>query len=264
VTRPSTAPRSPSCPSDLDLDAILAQDLAGTAGSSRARTHVTTCARCRDRLAAFGAVDPPAASAVWARLVDGAGGISDAARRRRRRWVGALATTFAAAAAALVLAWRLGDRPAEPDGERTKGAVGLTVTVKRANGDVEQVAGQGRLRAGDEMRFSLVTAAPGYAVVLGLDAAPSVSIYAPTAPALAPIRLEGAGEVTLPGSIVADATAGVERIVALVCPTATSAEELRKRAQAALDRAHGDPERVEMLASGGCSQSVVLMRKEDR
>jgi hypothetical protein len=214
----AAAPRSLACASDLDLDEILAGDLAGNAKEARMRAHLTTCARCRERLAAFGAVEPPPFSVVRARLFkDDAK--DDAVPRRRRRWIGGVAASCAAAAAGLLLAGRLGGQATEPAGERTKGALGLTVMVKRANGAVDSVLGEGRLRAGDEMRFSLVTSKPGYAVVMGLDAAPSVTVYAPVTPSSAPIHLDGAGTATLPGSIVADGTAGVERIVALVCPT---------------------------------------------
>jgi hypothetical protein len=166
------------------------------------------------------------------------------------------------AAAAVVFAVVL--RPGAGPEERTKGSLALAIFVKRPGGNVETVSGAGTLHPGDEMRFAVAAARPGYAVVLGLDAAPSVTLYAPYAAAGAaatPIRLDRAGATTLPGSIVADATAGAERIVAVVCEAATSPEALRARALAALRAASGDPARVSSLGTG-CLESSVLMRKE--
>jgi hypothetical protein len=255
---PMTTPsRGPGCASDVDLDEILSGEPTGSAREVRVRAHLATCPRCRERLAAFTAVDPPPASVMRARIY---GARLGPPAPRRRRWLGAGAA-FAAAAAALVLAWRLGPRPGGPGDERSKGALGLTVLVKRAGGAIDSVVQEGRLRAGDEMRFSLAPSRAGYAVVMGLDAAPSVTVYAPAASASAPIHVEATGSTTLPGSIVADETPGIERIVALVCAAATPPDELRRRAEAALERAHGQPERVTTLGTG-CLEDSVVMRKE--
>jgi hypothetical protein len=162
------------------------------------------------------------------------------------------------AAAAIILLFRPAGQPPTSD-ERTKGGLALTVFVKRAGGAVEPVSRDGELRAGDEMRFSLVSAKPGYAVVLGLDATPAATVYAPSAPGQPPIRIE-AGTTALPGSIVADETAGVERVIALVCDAAPSPDALRARAAAALAHASGMPERVSSLGAD-CVESSVVMRK---
>ena len=173
------------------------------------------------------------------------------------------------AAAAFLIAWGLpGGDPRETADGRTKGALALTVHVKRAGGPagtVDEVNAEGRLHAGDELRFTLVAAKPGHAVVLGLDAAPSVTVYAPAptgAPA-APVRVDAAGMVTLPGSVVADDAAGFERIVAVVCDKGTPPETLRRQAEAALTLADGRPERVTSLGTG-CLETSVLFRKEPR
>jgi hypothetical protein len=164
----------------------------------------------------------------------------------------------------LLLAVRLGGRASDPPGERTKGALGLTLMVKRANGVVENIVGEGRLASGDEIRFSLVTSKPGYVVVLGLDAAPSVTVYVPTAPESSPVRLDAAGVANLAGSIVADQTAGFERIVALECDpdrAAPAVDVLKHRGEIALAQAHGQPELVTSLDSG-CREASVLVRKD--
>jgi len=139
----STPSRGPGCASDIDLDEILSGQLTGSAKEVRVRAHLDACPRCRERLAAFTAVEPPPAAIMRARI------FKKRAAPRRRRWIGAGATFAVTAAAALVLAGRLGSRPGRPgdrpdDGpgdERTKGALGLTVLVKRAGGAIETVVG---------------------------------------------------------------------------------------------------------------------------
>jgi hypothetical protein len=149
--------------------------------------------------------------------------------------------------------------PPSSGDERTKGALALTTFVKRASGAVEPVRSEGELRAGDEMRFSIVSARSGYAVVLGLDAAPAATVYVPSAPGQPPIRID-AGTTVLPGSIVADETSGTERVMAVVCAVETSPDTLRARAAAALAGAQGRPESVTSLGTG-CLESSIVMRK---
>jgi hypothetical protein len=241
VTFSTTPARPPGCASDLELDELANGDVAGQPKEQTLRVHLETCARCRARLAAFAAVEPPAQ------------------RAPRRRW--ALAALGAAAVAAVIaLVARPHDGPASADGERTKGALALTVYVKRASGAIDTVDREGELHEGDELRFTLTASAPGHAVVLGLDAAPSVTVYAPSTPAAAAIPIDTAGSVALPGSIVADATVGVERIVAVVCAKETAPQALRARATAALAAANGRPEQVTALGSG-CREASVLMHK---
>jgi hypothetical protein len=260
VTLPASPPRAPGCASDLDLDELLAGDLAGQPREATLRAHIDGCARCRERLAAFSAIEPPPAATMLPRVMR-----ARAPRLTRARLAAAVITLGAAAAVFAVLLRPRGEPGAGPE-ERTKGSLALALFVKRPGGTVETVTGGGTLHPGDEMRFAVAAARPGYAVVLGLDAAPSVTLYAPYAAAGAPaqaIRLDRAGTTTLPGSIVADATAGTERVVAVVCEAAPPVEALRARALAALTAASGDPARVSSLGSG-CLESSVLLRKEPR
>lgn len=265
MTFPAPQERAPGCASDLDLDELLSGDLDGQTKDARLRAHIATCAGCRDRLAAFAAVLPPDPARILPRVA--AAGAGAAARPARRRFAAvSAAVAFAAAAAIALVVWP-GRGPTPGEGgetERTKGTVALTVYVKRAGGNagtIDTIAREGTLHPGDEMRFAFASARPGYVVVLGIDAAPSVTIYAPAAPGLGAIRVAGTGDAALPGSIVADATPGTERIVALLCATEPDREALRARAAAALTAAGGKPDRVSALGTG-CLESSVLVRKE--
>jgi hypothetical protein len=254
VTFSVPSQRAAGCASDLDLDELLAGDLAGQPGEASLREHLDVCGRCRDRMAAFTIVEPPPVARVLARLVS-----TSTAERRRPRRAFAAAMMSAAAAAAVFAFVSLSRDHAETG--RTKGSAALTVLVKHANGTTDAISGDGVLRPGDEMRFSLASAGAGFAVVLGIDAAPSVTIYVPAAPPARPVRVDGTGAALLPGSIVADDALGVERIVALVCAEETKPETLRAHALAALNAAGGNPERVSSLETG-CVESSVLMRKQ--
>lgn len=260
--------RKEGCPSDLELDELLAGDLAGLGREAEVRRHLDGCAICGPRLVARQAdatlaPDPLVFRPLLSSLA------ASARSRARRRWVGLGGAIGSAAVAGLVL-W--GRRSAAPDetsvdrADRTKGALALTVHVKRASANggapsVEAVNGEGPLRAGEEMRFTVAAARPGFAVVLGLDGAPSVTIYVPPAGSTArPTPVDATRPVTLPGSVIADETAGFERIVAVVCPSETSPETLRERARAALAKAGGRPEAVGSLGTD-CLESSVLLRK---
>ncbi len=257
--------RKEGCPSDLDLDEMLSGDLVGLARGVDLRRHVHSCAICGSRLAARQAEPTLAPNPMVFRPLLSSLAVTTRLRARRR-WVGLAGAFGSAAVAGLVLWGHRAGSPDETSGSRDKGALTLTVHVKRASADgrtatVEAVNGEGTLRAGEEMRFTVASARPGFAVVLGLDAAPSVTIYAPAARSAArPMPIEGTRLVTLPGSVIADETLGFERIVAVVCPTEPSPETLREKAQAALATAGGRPESVTSLGTG-CVESSVLLRK---
>ena len=257
--------RKPGCPSNLDLDELLAGDLAGDEREGRIRSHLGNCRECGARLAAHGSVElPPLSTAVRAEHTRAMAERT----RRRRKILGAFVLSGCAAVAVMVLL-PIGPTSEEPLKERTKGGLALTVSVKRAGGRVDAVQGEGRLQAGDEMRFSLTASTAGHAVVLGLDAAPSVTLYVPgavTAPADSMAKaawVEAAGVSALPGSIVADETAGAERVFAVLCPTPRDPRALRDRATVALARAGGRPEAVNSLDTG-CLETSVLLHKEPR
>ncbi|HXI60031.1 MAG TPA: hypothetical protein VNO55_28385, partial [Polyangia bacterium] len=104
----------------------------------------------------------------------------------------------------------------------------------------------------------LAQAETGFVVVLGLDQRPSVSVYAPQGQPSA--RLTLAGKTLLPEAVVADTTAGTERIVALSCAKAIAPDQARAVAARALAAAGGRPEKVGELPLP-CRQASVLITK---
>jgi hypothetical protein len=258
MTSADTRRRPEGCPSDLELEELIAGDVAG-ADEARLRDHIAGCARCQQRRAAIAAEpslkpDPEA----WRKLLAETPA-SPAPRRARARVRIAAIAGFAAAAAAILLTWNLGRPPApgDIDGNRVKGALVLTIHVKRPDGAVDRIAGEGTIRPGDELRFDVTAAGGGQVVVVGLDAAPSVTIYVPAA------AVPAATPSLLPGSIVADATPGFERVFAVACPAAPPLEVVRQLATAALARAGGHPEAVTSLgtATDGCVEGYATVNK---
>jgi len=264
---PSTTPRKAGCPSTLTLDELEAGDLEGRPEEPALREHVRTCADCRARIAARAAdpalsPDPKTMRALLAASAPPAASTSAAPARWRPRRRFALATlSLAGAAAAALLVVRAGDPTGRaPQGDAVKGALALTVHIRQASGTIVAVNDDGELRPGEQMRFSLTTSAAGHAVVLGLDASPAVTTYVPAAPAAEATPIEAPGAVELAGSIAADATAGFERVVAVVCPRPVPIAALRQQAERALRQAGGRPEAVSSLGTG-CAESGVLLRK---
>jgi hypothetical protein len=264
--------RSIGCASNLALDELAAGDLAGTSREAALRAHIDGCASCRQRLAARQA-DPalPFDAGAAAPLL-----AIEAARRRHPRPF--LAATVAAAgglaaAAAILLLWSPGDRPPAPAPapapgrhERSKGAFAFTVDVTRAGAPPETITDEGRVRAGDELRFNLALSAPGHAVVLSLrtDGAAGGAVaqqYVPAAGGARAVAVGPPGPTTLETRVMARGGAGLERVFAIVCPTETSPETLRRQAEAALTRGGGRPEAVLSLGTGCVERSVVLRRE---
>jgi hypothetical protein len=150
-----------------------------------------------------------------------------------------------------VLAVRL----SRPDEVRTKGGLALDLVVRRASGRIDHLASGGIVAPGETFRFELAHATGGFPMIVGLDARPSVTVYAAGRAALAV-----AGQTLLPEAVVADDTPGVERIVALVCPTEVSSAALEAEARRALAAAGGRPADVGALALA-CEQASVLVEK---
>ena len=254
--------RAVGCPSDLALDELRAGDLAGDPGEAALRQHVQSCAACGARLAAVDALAvPPPSLQLRAEVTAGA--------RRRARSVRVIAAGGAAAAAAVLLLAltraQLRPHPARDDQQdRAKGGLALSVHVKRASGGVDHVAGEGELAPGDELRFEVQAAQAGRALVVGLDAAPSATIYVPAAGDA--VAIDGTGPTVLPGSIVADARAGAERVFAVLCPEARplAPAALRALAEVALAQAGGRPEVVSSLGSACAEASVLFQKKPTR
>jgi hypothetical protein len=223
--------RPETCLSDLSLDRWLAGELAGELAGRQGdvvRSHLRQCPTCGDRLRALqrepeilpGPVHP---------------------RPRWRRPIAA-ASGFAALAGAIALVAIL--RPSEPV-VRAKGSLQLDVVVRRPDGRTEPLIAGDALAAGDVLRFVVSTSEPGYAFLIGLDAAGSVSAYFPAVGT--PASLPAGRSQALPGSVVLDATLGAERFLLLHCNEATNVDVVAQAGRRALQAAAGDPRRVERL-----------------
>jgi len=281
--------RPEGCPSDLALEELHAGDLAGSSREASLRQPLARCAFCHPRVAALSSKVPP----MSPELREAMGAASPSARpfaapseqsaRRPARPMVALFALGAAAAVALVARPTLrGHDQAnekETNDNRTKGTLTLTVLIRRADGRIDRVNGEGlngeaHLRESELMSFAVQTTQPSRVVVLGLDTAPSATLYVPYVPPeslgqpakqAAALPLETASATLLPGSIVADGRPGVERIFAVACPSeaALAPATVQTKATSALALAHGQPEAVTSLGTG-CAEASVLLHKEPK
>jgi hypothetical protein len=244
--------RPAGCLSDFLFDRLIANDLAGDPAAEDVRAHLASCARCRNRLAEFEAVEAPPFGKVFAQSLE------SKPLREATRWT--LPAIALAAAAALVVSFRIKQND-EPAATRTKGVLSLDLVLRRPSGEVTRPAQGETVFPGDALRFEVTSARPGFVAVLGLDAAGAVTVYAPVSEST--IHLEAGTPTVLPGSIVADSTLGPERIVAVLCAQLPPFDELRQAALRALSQAGGDPHRVTRLGTP-CSESSFLIDKRDR
>ena len=134
------------CPSDLALEEVLL-----TPGESEHRAHVDGCAACQARLAEMRRQGEDFMRYVFPATVEAVE--EAAAGGRRRRWIGWLAAVPAlAAAAGVFLLVRQAGPPADYEGTKGGGGVGLAVFVQRASGvalakDGERVPAAAALRS---------------------------------------------------------------------------------------------------------------------
>jgi hypothetical protein len=251
----SGSARPAGCPSDFVLDQLVAGDLAGAPAEIIARRHVADCTRCSARLAAFQAVEVPPFSELGARSSEGP-------RLRLKSFVITLAAAALAGGIALYAASKSGEAPrAALEVTRAKGALALSVIVRRESGEVTRLAPLGAVHPGDSLRFELASAEPGFAAVLGVDAAGAVTPYVPACGALR--SLAGGPPVALDETIVADDTLGTERLVAVVCREPMPVAELVSSASRALAAASGDPTRVSNLHPGCAEARFDIQKRTD-
>jgi anti-sigma factor RsiW len=253
VNAPTHSRRTPQCLTDFVLDQLMSGDLAPPA-ESRARAHVASCARCTERLRDFENVRPPAHEALAE--------LEPAPRpyRGMPAWLGAVATLLVLLGLGLHFGLERGadSQRTEPPRTRAKGAIALSVVVKRGAGEIGTLTPGGTVFPGDTLRFELGTAEPGFVAVLGLDAAGAVTPYAPAEGAM--LELASGAKQALPGAIVADATLGPERIVAFSCSEPRSLPELVTLARERLRAAGNQPALAEVLAPG-CAQTYFDLDK---
>jgi hypothetical protein len=147
-------------------------------------------------------------------------------------------------------------------GEREKGssALALDVVVKHANGHVEALGADGRVRAGDAIRFLVSAPRAGHLVILGLDAAGQVSVY--VADGDDAHKIDRGTRQAMPGSIILDATPGAERLVALECEARFPVAQAVDAGRRSLENAAHDPRRVGTLGLPGCLETSLTMDKQ--
>jgi anti-sigma factor RsiW len=256
VNAPTNSRRSSQCLTDFVLDQLMSGDLEPSV-EERVRAHLARCVRCAERLREFENVRPPLlqAPAEPARPAR--------ARRFAPAWLGAAATLLAVLGLGLHFGRQggAGTEPTEPPSTRAKSALALEVVIKRESGEVSALTPGDTVFPGDALRFELAVAEPGFVAVLGLDAAGAVTPYAPSADVM--LELAGGPKQVLPGAIVADATLGPERIVALSCPTRRSLAELVALAKQRLGESENQPARAQAIAPG-CAETHLDVEKRAR
>src|SRR5688572_11092211 len=143
------------CLSNLELD----RHLAGEIGAS---DHLSSCASCRERMAAFEQdkreLEQGAPQAVLA--------IEQRARTRAVRTI--VPVSIAALAAGVLIALAV---PAPPDLVRTKGGLSLEVIARRGERAPIELLPGGEVAPGDAIRFRITSDQGGYLAISGLDSA---------------------------------------------------------------------------------------------
>jgi hypothetical protein len=229
------------------------------------RRHLDSCAACRESLARMQA-DMDAFEARRARSLAGLRSrVEKAGRPSLFGWTRFALSAAAVAAAALVLVVvvRAGSvaEPVEPSpvaGPMYKGALGLQVYARRAAKQFRVHQGT-QLTCGDELRFAVTTASPGYATVFSLDGRDRLTPFYPSSSPRrdpAPLRLSEAGRRLLPGGITLDDATGRERIVVVFAARRFDRRAVHRRAARELRRSG----REKLSASSlGLSGEVVVL-----
>jgi len=269
-----TRARHETCLSDLTLDRLVAGEITAADELAAIEAHLSACALCSRRRSELEAAPAQIPDREWLDK------LRTAPPARRRPLILASGAIALAAVAALVLVVRprtlaptagegAVDAPAAAGAgateraasTRIKGsALALDLFVRRGEQPAEPVFADVPLRAGDAIRFRVRAAEGGYLTIIGLDGDGKVSRYAPAGGGAAlPFA---AGERAIDGSVILDEAPGEEKVIALLCPDAGSAEASVAAARAALVAA-GAPSRVAQLP-GPCRQASASFRKETR
>lgn len=220
------------CPSAMAIDSWV---LRGRAETDPIRAHVKGCQRCEALVAELdGAADvfkrevfPATVEGVMARARDLSLGDRLAAFLFRRN----VRLAFAVATAVCVMAvggYLYQDMP-RTHGTYTgvKGALGLTVFVNHA-GAVRQLGDGETLTEGDALRFVPAVPASGYLMVVSVEESGKLNVYYP--PGGESAMKAAAGTEPLPGSVVLDKSAGVERVFVLYSPEPFALPQVRDAA----------------------------------
>jgi hypothetical protein len=241
--------RPETCLSDLVLDRLIAGELDGSEIGTAARAHLERCEPCRSRKRTL---EEAAARFETEIFISGAAlKTARAAKRAPMR----LGGSIGAAAAAVFIVMLVQTKSLEV---RTKGALGLGIVARHLDGKTEQIFSGAEMSPGEAIRFEISSTRQGYLFIAGIDAAKNVTPYYPStkdAQILPP-----APGTLLEGSVTLDATLGPERIFAVLCDQPIEARRILERGRRALDRAGGDPQKIEHLDSG-CAESSFIIHK---
>ncbi len=226
-------------PSRLDLARLVSGDLPPTeAAELRARIAASPedqarLAELQGHAAEFEQVAELQRAALRRRLE------AEAATPRRQpsRWwrpLAVLVPVAAAAAVVLVISHRIEPLATPPvEDIAFKGQLAVHVVARR--GETQFAVEPGvELAPGDALRFVVTAATPGYLTVFSVDGRGEASPFYPeSAPATsaAPLRLERAGQQTLPGSVVLDEAPGPERLFVVFSPRPFERGPVHERAR---------------------------------
>ncbi len=165
---------------------------------------------------------------------------------------------FAAAAAALFImlfGMQKPDVAGNAEGLGFKGAFSVEVTANR-DGRQFAVEDGTPLRQGDAVRFVVTADRPGYLTVFSKDQTGGLSPFYPdTRPSddPKPLRVEAAGRLALPGSVILDDAAGKEEFVVIFSPDAFSRAEV-----------HAKWDNGDMPSGGFLVQTLTVQKEPDR
>jgi hypothetical protein len=244
-------------PSELALERHLLDPAA-----SAVRSHVEGCPRCGARLAEMKRQGEEFLQFVFPATVEK---VEAAAARGARRfsWIPLLAPVSAAAAAAalLLLVQPASDGfPADYDGIKGRGGLGLSVFVNRTTGAHCAVEGE-PVSATEQIRFRVdLTRKPCHLWILSVDASGQVSRLFPTTGdggALVATQYE------IPGGAVLDGKPGPERVFALCTPEPAYYAAVERAVQVATARGEPAVRSVRELPGlpEGTAQASVLLEK---
>lgn len=217
--------RGGGCLSDLALDRLVCGE-SSQADERRARVHIETCARCRERRAAIVADQKEFST------TRGASAPNFTVRKRRARvvpfrYVGPASAALALAAGVLI--WlRARSADVEEYGTRLKGGGRLSFFVARGEDTHRGSAGE-VLRAGDRVQFVVALTEPRHVAVLSRDGRGSASVFFPQAPRAE--RVDAGPAVRLPSSTALDDAPDREDVYGLLCRSAVELEPIRAELQ---------------------------------
>jgi hypothetical protein len=241
--------------SDLRLDRLVTDELQGEELAA-ARAHLEACGDCRarekelrDDRAAFER-SHLADDARVPRFDGEQSNVVSLAAYRRGRVTQALALVGTVAAAVLVLVVLPGEDDVTPPA-RTKGSASLSFFVKDAAGVRPGASGE-TVHPGDQLRFVITSKQAGYAAVLSLDGAGTISVYVADGDQLLAVP---AGKHSVPRATELDDVLGPERLYGFLCSAESRVEDLRAAVAARAEDPAPPP---------GCVVDVLTIEKTAR